>query len=203
LDAIYSGQAGIMALLEGAEARVRRAEDFDSEYMIGREGVSYLFQGCTDIVIVKGAREDALRADFLDAWEADRALRLLLISLDAEEDRNLRAEAADCLENLLAKTTTRIFIENELYSRMLPEDADSEFLSDTKRWKLVSEMIAEIKNNQTSIGQRRGEWDKLPSNLFADEDKTRFEEHAIRSGAFRYLASADSNSRDRNLAIFD
>jgi hypothetical protein len=136
MDAVYSGQAGVMALLEGAEARVRRADDFDSEFVIGREGVAYLFRGCTDVVLVKGAQEDALRVPFEDAWEADRALRLFLISLDPEEDRDLRTEAADCLENLLEKRTTRTFIEDEFYSRKLPADTDCEYLSTSHRWKL-------------------------------------------------------------------
>lgn len=170
MDALYSGQAGVMALVEGAEVRVRRADNFEAEFTIGREGVGYLFQGCTDVIFVKGAREEALREPFEASWEADRALRLFLISLDPEEDRDLRVEAADCLEELLVKKSTKTFIENELYCRMLPEDTDFEFLLVAPRWKLVSEMVADLVSNQPSIEERRKEWDKLPIGLFADDD---------------------------------
>src|SRR5215471_16378911 len=189
-----------MALLEGSEARVRRAGDFDAEFKIGREGVAYLFKGCTDVVLVKGAREEEVRAPFESAWEADRALRLFLISIDPEENSALRTEAAECLEVLLEKKATRTFIENELYSQVLPEDVDLKFFSGSS-WRLLLEVLSSLVTNQGAIGERRSAWNALPDSLFMDGDKSAFEEIAIRNGAFRLLACADANFADRNLAI--
>jgi len=47
VDALFSGQAGLMALLEGAEARVLRADDFDFEIRIGREASDISFKDAT------------------------------------------------------------------------------------------------------------------------------------------------------------
>ena len=58
MDAVYSGQAGVIAFIEGAEARVRDANSLEIEMTIGREGVGYLFAGCRDIVLVKGIRQN-------------------------------------------------------------------------------------------------------------------------------------------------
>jgi hypothetical protein len=203
VDAVYSGQAGVMALLEGAEARIHRVDDFDSELKTARENVSYLFLGCTDVVLVRGAQENTLRPRFEEAWRSDRALRLFIISLDPEEDRGLREEAADCLEDLLRSSSIRVFIENEFYSRGLPEDTDCDLLLNTERWKLASELLEGVLRNQSSIKAHRVEWERLPVNLFEDVDKATFEEYAIRQGAFRILASTNPNSEDRNLAILD
>lgn len=203
MDAVYSGQAGVLALIEGANVRIRRADDFDCEMAVAREEFGYLFDGCTDVVAVKAAREDSLKRPFLEAWEADRGLRLFLISLDPEEDDEVRSDAATLLEGLLSKTSTRIFIENELYSQVLPAEADHEFLGRSEQWKSVTQLISEILVNQNSIQVQRAKWDSLPLSLFDNERKYAFEEEAIRRGAFRKLASVDFASGNRNLAIFD
>lgn len=196
MDAVYSGQAGTLAFLEGAEVRVLRANHLDSEFAISREGAAYLFQGCNDIVVLRGTRPDLARAQFMLAWEADRALRLILICLEPEAEGELRVEAADCLESLLSKKETVASVENELYSRPLPQDADVEFLSNSSKWPIAAKLIADVVSHQPSIIEYRRAWDDLASTLFEDSKKLDFEERAIRLGAFRILASADAGSRN-------
>lgn len=202
MDALYSGQAGVIALLEGAEARVQRVGNADAEFTISREGVTYLFGRCTDVVRVQGADERSVKRSFEEAWNADRALRMLLIALDPEEEIELRNDAADCLEELLVRDSARVFVENEFYARTLPADTDFSALQAPQR-KLVLSLLAGIIDNQAAIRERRASWDELPSSLFEDNDKRGFEEQAIRRGAFRMLASVDSNSVDRNIAILN
>jgi hypothetical protein len=120
MDAVYSGQAATLAFLEGADVRVFRA-DVEASITIAREGLSYLFLGCSDVTYARGVDERVAKQKFVEAWKSDRALRLLLIALDAEEeDEDLRREAADNLEQLAELQATRTFIENELFSRALP-----------------------------------------------------------------------------------
>jgi hypothetical protein len=200
MDAVYSGQAGTLAFLEGAEVRVHRASNFDSEITIGREGAAYLFQGCNDIVVLRGAQPDLARTRFMLAWEADRALRLILLSLEPEGEGELRVEAADCLESLLSKKETIASIENELYSRALPQDTDVQFLANSSKWPIATKLITNVVRHQPSIIEYRRAWDELANTLFEDGKKLDFEERAIRLGAFRILASTDSEV-DRNFAI--
>ena len=104
---------------------------------IGREGVGYLFAGCRDIVLFKGIRQNEVIAKFTEAWECDRALRLFLILLDPEEDPEVRSEAADWVEQALLKESLKNFIENQLYSNVLPEEADYDFVFETGSWSTL------------------------------------------------------------------
>jgi tetratricopeptide (TPR) repeat protein len=203
MDAVYSGQAGTLAFLEGSEARVHRGVNFDIEIAIGREGAAYLFQGCNDVVVLRGTRADLARAQYLGAWEADRALRLMLLILDLEVDTDLRLEAADCVETLLQKNEAVLFIENQLYSRAMPKESDVQFLSSASRWPTAAGLIAKITSQQSSIIEVREAWDELPPLLFEDGSKIEFEENAIARGAFRVLASAPPAVGDRNLAVLN
>src|SRR5438034_8761074 len=99
--AIYSGQAGVLAFVQGAEADVIRTSD-EVNFNIRREEVSYLFQGCNDVAVANEVSKQQAHNSFRIAWQNDRALRLLLISIDIEEESELRLEAADCAEELLA-----------------------------------------------------------------------------------------------------
>jgi tetratricopeptide (TPR) repeat protein len=200
MEAIFSGQAGTLAFLHGAEAQVIRVTDVDIEFTIPREGAAYLFQGCNDIVVETEISEKDARARFEAAWENDRALRLLLIALDVEEENELRCEAAECLEEILPDAGVRIFIENRLYSQILPENADALFLDDS-RWPLTTKLIQQILSKQSSIKLHRSAWDNLPDELF-EKRKAKIEEEVISRGAFRILASLDPE-KDPNIAIFE
>jgi tetratricopeptide (TPR) repeat protein len=202
MDAVYSGQAATLALLEGAEAKIFRAGNDTPETMV-REHVSYLFQGCSDVTYVRGADAGDARIRFGRAWRADRALRLLLIALDAREDEeSLRAEAAEGLEELAEEESAKIFIENELYARPLPKEADAHFLL-SENWPRTRKFISAVLARQTEIKNCRAAWDRVPDGLFEKQSKIDFEEKAIALGAFRALASFDPSTRDANLAILE
>src|SRR5262249_42284791 len=121
MDAVFSGQAGTLAILQGADVRVHRQSGV--EFSIAREGLSYLFGGCNDVVLLLGTTEEKAREQYKNAWEADRSLRLTLIAIDPEEDLDLRREASDYLEEFLEDVSARTFVENELYARALPVEA--------------------------------------------------------------------------------
>ena len=201
MDAVYSGQAGTLALLEGAEVRVVRAGNLEYDFVIGREGAAYLFQGCNDLEVLRGVQPELARARFVAAWEADRALRLILIAIDSGEESGLREEAADWLESLLRKEEAIVFVENRLCSNPLPDGADAAFFSTTSRWPIATALMASIVGRRASITEHRDAWDRLPIELFEDGKKADFEERAIRMGAFRILASVDPVSGESNLAI--
>src|SRR5271168_2735130 len=92
---------------------IRRASNFNEEIILPRETAEYLFHSCNDIVFLRGVKQELAENKFLVAWEADRALRLLLISLDVEEDAEIRFEAATWLETVLQKEEIQTFIQNQ------------------------------------------------------------------------------------------
>src|SRR5258708_8879428 len=166
---------------------------------LAREGVAYLFQGCNDIVVAPEIGEEVARSRLEEAWEDDRALRLLLIALDVEEDSDLRIEAADCVEDMLQNANALRFIEDQLYSQALPEEADPHFLME-HQWPRIADLLRRVVEKQPFIILHRQSWNILPAELF-EEGKADFEEKAIAKGAFRILASLDPATKDPNIAI--
>ena len=181
MDVVISGQAGTLAYLEGANVRFVRAAALESEFEIGREGASYLFQGVNDAIFTRGVDREFALAKLERAWESDRALRLLLIALEIEEELELRVEASDCLEDILKHAEVLTFVANQMYSQALPRDADPLLLQDEARWPLLAKFTGELIGKQNAVLLHRGAWDNLPPSLFQDFDKSGFEEHAIRS----------------------
>jgi tetratricopeptide (TPR) repeat protein len=202
MDVVFSGQAGTLAFLEGADVRFVRAGDLEVDFLVGREGASYLFEGTNDVVVGRETNRDHAFKQFEQAWESDRALRLVLIALDVEEENELRLEAADCLEEIFERGNAATFVENQLYSRPLPGEADPLFLMDGSKWPLVNKIISTLVDRQTAIRIHRQAWDALSASLFVDLSKADFEEGAIGAGAFRILASLEEG-RDPNLAILE
>jgi tetratricopeptide (TPR) repeat protein len=206
VDAVFSGQAGTLAFIEGSELRVHHVSGIDSEITIAREDASYLFQGCNDTVLLRGVQQEFALAQLTTAWEADRALRLMLLSVDPEEGLELRIEAADCLESLLSKEESKLFIENQLYSHRLPRETDLKFFTTTSKWPIAAKLIDRVVRQQATIIEVRKAWDELPIELFDNGNigKVDFEENAIRKGAFRILASfIGLPNDDPNLVILN
>lgn len=201
MDAVYSGQAGTLALIEGANVELAFAALPERSKRIAREGVRYVFLGCNDIVTVRGANRAEVFSHFMKAWRCDRSLRLFLLLLDSEEDVALREEAADCLEEFFTQSDTIAHVENQLYSRPLPINADLSIIrKNQSKWPNTSQVVLKLTKNQDAIHRHREAWDKLPESLFGDvAEKIAFEEEAIERGAFRTLAITPSNAA--NLAI--
>jgi tetratricopeptide (TPR) repeat protein len=201
MDVIYSGQSATMALIQGADVQVVRAGRPDLVLTIAREGVSYLFQTSRDLVVSRDARPEEVSEQFATACNADRALRLLLIALDPEEETDLREEAADCANELIENRNVTTFLENEFYSKPMPAESDIRFFADSDKRYRASVLISNILRRQAAIERHRRAWDQLPELLFRDGKKAAFEEQAIKKGAFRLLACLDPTKEDPNTAI--
>lgn len=74
MDAVYSGQAGALALVEGASVCVLRGTD-DVESLIAYENLSYLFVSSTDTAILRGTSEQIARKAFTEPVNRRAALQ--------------------------------------------------------------------------------------------------------------------------------
>jgi tetratricopeptide (TPR) repeat protein len=204
MDAIFSGQAGALALIEGADVRLLRSLD-ERVVRIDWSNVGHIFRWSTDTVVQRGTREEIARTQFAAAWRNDRALRLSLLAIDPEEEFDIRVEAANLIESFYEDETVLVHVSNQFYSRPLPQESDlSCFLGDLKliQWPNATKFFSRLVSHQPMIQRQRSAWDKLPASLFLDLSKPIFEEAAINLGAFRILGSVSPDS-DPNLAIFD
>ena len=89
-----------------------RTTDAGPDFTILREDVGYLFQGCNDIVVTKDVSDEEACLGLETAWENDRALRLLLIALDMEAEKELRVLKQLIVQEILPSADALAFVEN-------------------------------------------------------------------------------------------
>jgi len=121
------------------------------------------------------------------AWRRDRALQMTLILLDQNEEEDLRKEAAECLENLVASEGDRERLADIMYSSPLPDAAD---ITKMRLWARAGGPLANFAErllaDQPSIKKWCDEWASIPDEMFGGfEQKRRMRLLAIRAGAFR------------------
>ena len=119
MKAFVSAQAGVAVLIDrGAMQSIT----LDDDTLVQRQesDLPVLFNGVSDLRQVDCRSTNELSMELESAWAKDRALHLVIIVLDQEEERDLRNDAAECLEELITKPGVRDFIANRLYSVPLP-----------------------------------------------------------------------------------
>src|SRR5688572_26362438 len=126
MNAIVSGRSGRALLLDGESLKSFEIDDPSTVVPRRRADLPYLFGEAADLRTLENTTiesvERELRSDCQFTW----ALDLALISLDSELPDDIRKEALEGLEELLVEQTIVLRLENVLYSKPLPEDADLE-----------------------------------------------------------------------------
>jgi tetratricopeptide (TPR) repeat protein len=202
VEAVISGQAGIIALVRGDGARLYTYGDETSYQTVPIDTVSAVFRGTTDVKTVEVRDPAVARAELGKLWAEDRALRLTLIVLDRLTDNQEREETAECLEEFLSDARIIESLEYSLYAAPLPANAIGGFSG--KRSPTVETFLGKLFRAQADIRRYSESFDNLPAELFGGAtERLRFKEEAVRSGAFRSLVGAALAGSDRNLAILD
>jgi tetratricopeptide (TPR) repeat protein len=156
----------------------------------------YLFGEAADLRTIENTTiesvERELRMDCHFTW----ALDLALISLDAEIEDDIRSDALEDLEQLLAESATRQRLENVLYSKPLPEDADLKGAldhCDPQALSIVFGFLKRLEERQPSILSVHHAWEIIPTRTFGgQENRETFEHVAVKEGLFHSLATLDT-----------
>ena len=197
MDAIISGRAGVAFLIEGEVL-----SSFDVE-----DPVTLLPRRPADLRLVFGEAPDLQFFEDVDHREAAQhlerafncasALDLALILLDPELTGDVRADAANELERLLADESVGEYLENILYGRPLPASSDmAGALSRCGGGRLpnLSAALQILEAYQPSIREVSAAWDALPASLFDDDgQRAEFRRLAVHEGLFRQLATEVAN----------
>jgi tetratricopeptide (TPR) repeat protein len=200
MDAIISGRAGVAVLLDGEALSSFDVDDPETLLPRRPADLRLLFGEAPDVQFIEGV-DHRLAAQHLErAFNCASALDLALILLDPELTADLRAEAADELEELLADPPVTAYLENVLYARPLPTAADlpgALKLCDAGRTPRLSSLLQILEGFQPAVRAVCRAWDDLPAELFDGSDhKAEFQHAAMREGVFRQLA-LDSNNPAR------
>ena len=194
MRAILSGQAGLALLGEGDTVWAVAVETPDERTPCNWRDAPYLLADAHDIVELQDVSQAKALEELEQAWRRDRALQLLLILLDREEEAETRTMAAECVDEHFASDSIRDHTADRLYSAPLPSSADparaKQLACDANAQRVVA-FLAQLAQDQTLISRTRRAWNEIDADTFAtDGERARFEAVAVGSGAFRIVAEA-------------
>lgn len=193
-SAVISGQAGVALLIEGDHLASIHAGRSEEPVRCSPGEARFLLGDAKDLQFV----EDAELAEIARQLEKETArvdaLHLALILLDKTLDEGTRREAAQELDDLLADDNAAEFVENILFSKPLPEEADVacacvEPLEGASKTKTLIERLS---SSQQGIREVYGAWLEIPLELFGSEDeREQFLRDSARMGISRGLVLAE------------
>ena len=194
MNAVISGRAGMALLIDGESLMSLDVDDLETLVPRSPYDLRFLLADVTDLVTLENTDRDQV-AERLDLeHDIACALDMTLIALDPDTSMELRAEAAEALDELLADPRVIERLEFTMYAKPLPEAADligALFCIDGKT-EAARSFLERLERSQTAIAAVREAWNALPDHLFGDEPaaKALFHDAAYREGLFRLLASS-------------
>ena len=191
MNAVISGRAGLALLIEGESLMSLDVDDLETLVPRSHYDLRFLLADATDLVTLENTDRDQT-AERLDLeHDIACALDMTLIALDSDSSMELRAEAVEALDELLANARVVERLEFTMYAKPLPEAADlMGALFCTEVTMAASRSFFErLDRCQTAIATVREAWDALPDNLFGDEQSAKavFHDAVSREGLFRVL----------------
>ncbi len=202
MKAILSGQTGAAVCIEGEQLYSISLNSPETWTAQQQWELPYLFPDATDILQLENVSRSEVIERLRLEWAQDRALQLILILLDREEELQTHIEAAECLDDFFKLREVREYVENRLYSSPLPSTADLNtaiHLSATSSLVHLTEFLRNLHSDQEEISKRVAAWEALPISLFdRPTSKQDFYCEAVRHGAFRLFVT---ERHKKNLAV--
>lgn len=189
MDALISAQAGTALLIQGSNLSSIHANSPERAVSRSAEEAHLLFGEAQDLQVLEDVDLDqVVRRLTLEADSAE-ALQLCLILLDAELSSEIRSEAAEELDVLLAESECRERLERVLFAHPLPQEADvSGALTHSGQAPHVQSLLSQLADHQPAIAEVHRAWIALPDSLFeSPADRRRFQAALVREGLFREL----------------
>ena len=204
MNALVSGRSGRAVILDGESLQ---SLDVDDPYKIVPRHPSelpYLFGEGKDLLILENTTIESVAKALESESNFTQALDVTLISLDSELPDDIRMEALEELEQLLADGFITERVENVLYSAPLPVEADltrAKALCDAKL-KLVQEFFQKLENYQSAIARGVEAWEAIPVDKFTTFDnKKHFRQVTVKEGLCRALATLESPAAISNFIL--
>jgi tetratricopeptide (TPR) repeat protein len=189
MDAVISGRAGKALLLDGDFLQSFDVDDPSRLVSRRQSDLPYLFGESQDLRVLENTDLESIRQELQHDCDCNWALDVTLISLDAELPDDIRKEAIEGLNELLDSDRVIERLENILYARPLPDDADLQgALKLADGTPLSKALLQSLEERQPSIVEVSQAWDTIPSKMFGGyEQQAEFHQVAVREGLFRAL----------------
>jgi tetratricopeptide (TPR) repeat protein len=194
MNAVISGQSGRALLVDGDSLRSFDVDDPSSLVTRVPADFVYIFGEMQDLRVIENTDIDSVQQELRHDSDYALALELALISLDSELPNDIRQEALMGLDELLANDKVAERLENVLYARPVPEDADLTTaleLSNDASLSYVSRLLRRLEQHEPFISEVSEAWDSIPTMVFGDyNQQAEFMRIAVREGLFRTLVIA-------------
>lgn len=204
MEAVISGQAGVALLVDGDVLSSIHVHAPDE--IIPRRPTEYhfLFGGANDLRFLEDVELDVVQGELETAAQADDALHLLLIALDAESPGEIRSDAMAELDDVLAGDDVRERLERLLFAHPLPESADPTGVLELSASDRSSQFIRRLLTMQLHVANVFRAWQSIDDAAFvSDEANARFQFHAaaVNDGLFRELVLCAAKQQDINVFL--
>jgi tetratricopeptide (TPR) repeat protein len=191
MDAVISGRAGRALLLEKDSLKSFDVNDPSTLVLRHQSDLPYLFGETQDLRAIENTDLESVQQELKHDCDWNWALDLTLISLDAELPDDIRKEAIEGLDELLADSRVLGQLENILYARPLPEDGDLagalKLCEGTPSSNALA-LLQRFQEQQSLILEVSEAWDTIPTKIFGGyEQQAEFQHIAAREGLFPAL----------------
>jgi tetratricopeptide (TPR) repeat protein len=193
MNAVISGCAGVAILVEGQNLF---SIDMLHPVRVPRQAaeVPHLLGEGRDLVFLEDVALDEVQRRLVEASDAEDALRMALRLLDGELAEDIRTDAAEDLEGLLASPGVEERVERVLFAHPFPSGADpTGAVAAAKRASATkaSAFLRRLVGAQPAIEEVCGAWGEIPIDLLASgAERARAQQVMVREGVFRGLAMA-------------
>ena len=194
MDALISGTTGRALLVDAGHLKSFDMDDPSRLVPRTPADFAYLFGEMQDLRVVENTDIESVRRELKHDADSTLALDLALISLDAELPDDIRKEAIEELDELLAESQVVERLESTLYARPLPDDADlTGALELCERADLrTSILLRTLGDRQTLISEANEAWNAIPTKIFGGhEERTAFQHVVVTEGLNRALVMAN------------
>jgi tetratricopeptide (TPR) repeat protein len=192
MDALISGVAGRALLLERDSLTSLDVVDPSRRTVRHPSDLQFLFGDATDLRVIEDSDIDSITRELQRASNSECSLDLTLIALDPELSDEIRKEAIEDLEGLLADSLVLRNVESILYGHPFPESADISGairLCAIVKGPKARSMYQRLQDHQPSIREVLQSWEAIPTKLFGEAGlRTQFQNQLVREGLFRALA---------------
>ena len=200
MNALLSGEVGTALLFENQNIMIIDVTS-DVRAISSSSNLKWVLRDATDVDYIEDLTEEEARRQLELAWQRDRALPLILILLDSDEEYETRRDACESLTEFALDEALK-HIGNHLYAAPFPQGADPQgaaTIAKEMKSMEIDQFLLTLCQDQEEITLRRRSWDALPLDLFGSvEEKEIFRKEAIRVGAFRLFVT-ERNKKDSAL----
>lgn len=204
MEAFISGKAGLAIIVRGNEASVINIDNLavETEYPVST--LRYLLAGADDTKKIQATSKAQLICSLKKEYEKNRALTMVLMLFDDNEDDETLELAIDCLNDYLNDDEVLKYIENTLFSNVMPvHNAFKRAIKYSQPIRRLFDIFCNVALRQDAISLFRNKWDSLPDILFDDPmDKIVFEELLVTNGFFKEFVLAGDDAKKFSFAQF-